>query len=91
MSTANLSVRVDSELKKEVERCLDAMGLNISVAINIYLRQIVRQNAIPFRVCADPAVNQETLDAIAEGRCAAHDGSVPGYRDMESLIKALNS
>ena len=91
MSTANLSIRVDAELKKDVESCLEDMGMNKSTAINIYLKQIVKQRAIPFRVTATPKVNQETIEAIAEGTRLANDPSAAGYRDMNSLIEALNS
>ena len=38
-----------------------------------------------------PHVNQETLDAIAEGHRLANDPDAPVYHDMESLIKALES
>lgn len=91
MSTANLSVRVDAELKKDVERCLEDMGMNMSTAITIYLKQIAKQRAIPFRVTATPKVNQETIEAIAEGTRLANDPTAAGYRDMNSLIEALNS
>ncbi|MBO7329947.1 MAG: type II toxin-antitoxin system RelB/DinJ family antitoxin [Lentisphaeria bacterium] len=91
MSTANLSIRVDAELKKNVESCLEDMGMNMSTAINIYLKQIVKQRAIPFRVTATPKVNRETIEAIAEGARLANDPSATGYRDMNSLIEALNS
>jgi DNA-damage-inducible protein J len=91
MSTANLSVRVDAELKKDVETCLDEMGLNMSTAINMYLKQIVKRRAIPFTVSANPVPNKETLAAIEEGMRIANDPNVKGYRDMASLIEALNS
>ena len=91
MSTANLSIRIDSELKKEVENCLEEMGMTMSTAINIYLKQIAKQRAIPFRITANPKINLETIDAIAEGARIAHDKSVPGFKDMPSLIEALNS
>ena len=38
-----------------------------------------------------PSVNQETLDAIAEGHRIANDPDAPVYHDMESLIKSLES
>ena len=50
MSTSTFSVRVDSALKAEVEKCLSDMGMSMSTAINIYLRQIARIKAIPFIV-----------------------------------------
>ena len=91
MSTSTFSVRVDSDLKAEAENCLSDLGMNMSTAINIYLRQIVKHKAIPFVISAVPLPSRETLEAIAEGERIARDPSVPGYRDMESLRKALDS
>ncbi len=91
MSTSTFSVRVDSVLKTEVEKCLADMGMSMSTAINIYLRQIARQKSIPFIITSAPLPNRETLEAIAEGERIAHDPNVPGYKDMESLRRALNS
>lgn len=91
MSTSTFSVRVDSALKTEVEKCLSDMGMNMSTAINIYLRQIARVKAIPFIVTSAPMPNRETIEAIEEGERIARDPGVPGYKDMESLRRALNS
>ena len=91
MSTSNLCVRVDSELKNTVEKCLADMGLNLSTAITIYLKRIARDHEIPFKITAAPRINQETIDAIEEGHRLANDPNAPVYHDMESLIKALES
>ena len=91
MSTSNLCVRVDSELKNAVESCLADMGLNLSTAITIYLKRIARDHEIPFKISAAPRINQETLDAIEEGHRLANDPNAPVYHDMKSLIEALDS
>ncbi len=91
MSATNLSVRVNAELKKDVESCLDEMGLNMSTAINIYLKQIAKLRAIPFQVTANPHLSRTTIAAIKEGERIAHDPSVKGYRDIDSLMEALDS
>lgn len=91
MSTATFSVRIDSQLKSDVEKCLEALGMNMSTAINIYLHQIVRHQAIPFVISAAPIPNKETLEAIEEGERIAHDPNANGYHDMKSLLEALNS
>ena len=91
MSTSTFSVRVNSALKKEVESCLSDMGMNMSTAINIYFRQIARLKAIPFIITCASMPNKETMEAIEEGERIAHDPKVPGYKDMESLLKALRS
>ena len=88
MSTSNLCVRVDSELKQAVESCLADMGLNLSTAITIYLKRIARDHEIPFKISAAPRINQETLDAIEEGirkpwmpsRKAIASRMTPAYR-----------
>lgn len=91
MSATNLSVRVDADLKKEVESCLDEMGLNMSTAIIMYLKQIAKLRAIPFRIAANPPLNKNTIAAIEEGEQIAHDPAVKGYHDMKSLLESLNS
>ena len=62
MATTNLNVRVDENLKKTVDTLLNELGLNMSTAINIYLKQIVRENGIPFEIKLDKP-NAETLQA----------------------------
>ena len=48
MATAKINVCVDEETKKEVEVLLERMGLNMTAAINIYLKRILMEEAIPF-------------------------------------------
>lgn len=47
---AVLTVRIDSETKKKAEKVLKEVGLDYSKAINIFLKQVVIQNGIPFDV-----------------------------------------
>ena len=91
MNATTLNVRVDAELKKDVESCLDEMGLNMSTAITMYLKQIVKLRAIPFQVTANPRLNRTTIAAIEEAERIAYDPSVKGYRDIDSLMESLNS
>ena len=50
---AQISLRVDDELKRCAERTLDDIGLSMSTAINIFLKAVVRENRIPFELSAD--------------------------------------
>ena len=65
MATVNLSIRMDAELKKQAETMLADMGLNMTTAMNIFLRQVVRQGKIPFEIATD-IPNAETVAAIKE-------------------------
>ena len=50
MADTNINVRTDSELKKQAQEIFDDLGLDMSTAINVFLRQVVRQEAIPFEI-----------------------------------------
>ena len=65
MATTNMSIRMDTELKKQAEAMLSDMGLNMTTALNMFLRQVVRQGRIPFEIATD-IPNSETLAAMTE-------------------------
>ncbi len=48
MSKEVLSIRVEKEVKKEVEKILNELGLNLSTAVNIFLKAVLRERGIPF-------------------------------------------
>ena len=50
MATKNMSVRLDEELYDQFNEVLDEMGIDFSTAVRIFVKQTVRERAIPFRV-----------------------------------------
>jgi len=88
MAAANLNIRTDSEVKLAAEKIFDELGLTMSSAVNIFLRQTIRENGIPFALKLD-VPNEETAAAIEEGRRIAHDKSVKGCTSFDELKKAL--
>ena len=50
MESTNLNIRTDKEVKAQAEKLFDALGLNMTTAVNIFLRQAIRENGIPFEV-----------------------------------------
>ena len=65
MATTNLNVRIDAELKKQSEQIFNELGLNMSTALTVFLRQTVRSNGIPFELRLN-IPNDETLAAIED-------------------------
>ena len=65
MATVNMSIRMDTELKKQADAMLSDMGLNMTTAMNMFLRQVVRKGRIPFEIATD-IPNSETLAAMKE-------------------------
>lgn len=91
MATVNMSIRMDTELKKQAESMLADMGLNMTTAMNIFLRQVVRQGKIPFEIATDTP-NTETLAAIQEVDDMI-SGKIPSkkYTSTDELFKDLES
>lgn len=65
MSTTNLNIRTDKEVKMEVERIFNELGL-MTTAVNMFLKATIRTHSIPFELKLD-VLNQITVQAI-EGR-----------------------
>ena len=85
---ANLNIRTDRDVKAAAERIFEELGLNMTTAVNIFLRQSIRENGIPFELKLD-VPNKVTAAAIAEGRRIAEDTTIKGYSTMEDLRAAL--
>ena len=64
-SDATISVRTEKKLKDKVGRILEELGLNHSIAINIYYYQILANRGIPFDL---KIPNQITVKALEDSR-----------------------
>ena len=49
-NTTNLNIRVDEDLKRKAECIFNELGLNLSTALNLFLRSAVRYGGIPFEL-----------------------------------------
>lgn len=88
MATAPTQIRIDSETKKQAVSLFDELGLDMSSAVNLFLRQCIMRGGLPFAVEL-PRYNDSTLSAMEEARRISRDPNVPSYSDMASLKRAL--
>lgn len=88
MATTNLNIRTDKDIKDQAEEIFNELGLNMTTAINIFLRTAIREHGIPFELKLD-VPNETTAAAIAEGRKLMDDPSAPRYSSMDELKAAL--
>ena len=88
MATTNLNIRTDKEIKEQAEQIFSDLGLNITTAVNMFLRSTIRENGIPFDLKLE-VPNEVTTAAIEEGRRIASDPDVKGYTDISELKAAL--
>jgi DNA-damage-inducible protein J len=63
--TINLSIRMERELKEQAERLFSEHGMNMTTALNVFVRQSVRQGKIPFEITLSRP-NAETVAALQE-------------------------
>jgi len=75
---SSFSIRMDSDIKKQSESLYNALGLNLTTAINVFLRKSIQAGGFPFDVRLD-ICNDETLQAIKEAD-VIHDEIKNGYR-----------
>ena len=61
-----ISMRVDDEVKRKAEMACDALGLNMTTAINLYLVKLGNEMRIPFEVSVDPFYNAENQKILKE-------------------------
>jgi len=90
MATTNLNIRTDVEVKSAAEQLFSELGLNLTTAVNMFLRQAIRTGGIPFDVKINTP-NEVTAAAIAEGRRMMQDKTEKGYHSMADLKAALDA
>jgi len=54
MSISNINIRVDNEIKAKAQDVFASLGLDMTTAINIFLRQAICQHGLPFPVSGEP-------------------------------------
>ena len=61
---AQISLRVDDEVKSTAEKNLKEIGLSMQAAINIFIRKCARENRIPFELSNDPFYSKENMEEL---------------------------
>lgn len=88
MATTNISIRMDSDLKAQAEELFSELGMNLSTAFNIFVRQSLREGGIPFEIRMEQP-NKETAAAMLEAERIAKDPTVKHYSDVEEALREL--
>lgn len=79
---------MDSDIKKQCENLYSELGMNLTTAINVFLRQSLRAGGFPFDVKLEQP-NRETIAAMLEAERIAHDPGVKRYTDVEEALREL--
>ena len=87
--TDNINIRIEPQLKKEVEETLNDLGMNIADAITIFFKQIVMTESIPFII---KKYNKQTVEAIKEAEnMKKHTENYKSFNSVDELMEDLNN
>lgn len=82
MASTNVTIRMDTEIKKEAEELFNDLGLNLTSAINMFIRKAIAEQGIPFDVKKTVNYNNETIQTTLEADKIAHDNNIKGMTDV---------
>lgn len=88
MSTSPTQIRIDKDIKEQVVGLFSDLGIDMSTAVNIFLRQCILHDGLPFNV-ERPQYNNATLQAMEEALRISKDPNVKSYDNLEDLKAAL--
>lgn len=66
MAQSTINIRVEEETKKQFENFCNETGLNVSTAINLFIKTVIRENEIPFKITADPFYSKSNMKYLEE-------------------------
>ena len=90
MATTNLNIRYRQwQSRTRRRKFFNELGLNMTTAVNMFLRTAIREHGIPFELKLE-VPNDTTATAIEEGRKMMKDPSAPRYSSMDALKAALD-
>ena len=89
MEATNINIRMEKNLKNQAESLFSELGMNMTTAFNIFVRQSVREGKIPFEISLNTP-NAETMEAIKEVREMKKNPSLgKSYTNVDIMMKEL--
>lgn len=73
----------------QIAKKFEELGMNLTTAFNIFVRQSLREGGIPFKI-TEGKPNQETVAAMLEAERIARDPSVKGFNSVDELFADLD-
>jgi len=90
----NITIRIDEEIKRDAEALFNKLGFSISGAINVFFRQAIREQAIPFQIKAitdkekyDDYFNEHNIKILTESIAELKAGK--GIKKTLSELEAM--
>ena len=88
MATVPTQIRIDENLKSQATELFNQLGLDMSSAINVFLRQSVLRGGLPFSVEL-PRYKSEVIEAMEEAKRISRDPNIKSYTDVSQMFKEI--
>lgn len=83
----NLTISMDSDLKEKADVLFSELGMDLSTAFNLFVKESLRVGGIPFELTP----NKETIKVMEEAKRRTYDSSIKGYNNLDELFEELKS
>lgn len=88
MQNTSITIRTDKDIKDRVKNLYAALGMDLTTAVNVFFRQSLIHNGMPFEVKLD-IPNAETFAAFEEGDKMINDPTAPRFSSVDALFEDL--
>lgn len=89
-TTAPTQIRIEENTKKQAVELLEGLGLNLSDAVNMFLRQVILHNGIPFEV-KYPEFKAEVIEAMEEAKRISRDSDTKHYNSFKEALEDIDN
>ena len=88
MQNTSITIRTDKEPKEKVKNLYAALGMDLTTAVNVFFRQSLLRNGMPFELTLD-VPNAVTLSALEEGDKMLNNPTAPRFSSVDELFEDL--
>ena len=88
MATVPTQVRIDKTLKKQSAELFSQLGIDMSSAVSMFLKQCVMRGGLPFEVTV-PSYKQEVIEAMKEAKSLSRDLKAKRYSSFSEALEDL--
>ena len=89
MQTAVINIRVEPKTKKEAQKVVKELGLNLSSVIEGYLKNLVRTKTVHFSLSEEPS--EYMIKALKESQTDIEAGKVVSFKNPKDVLKYIDS
>lgn len=88
MQNTSITIRTDKEIKDKVKNLYAALGMDLTTAVNVFFRQSLLRNGMPFDITLDMP-NAQTMAALKEGDEMINNPNAPRFSSVDALFEDL--